>query len=80
MNSKIILYQFKSCPYCEKVRQYLKKKNLEFEKIEVPRDRESQVRKDLLKKSGVPTVPVIKFGKKYIGDSSEIIKFVDENF
>ena len=80
MNQKISLFQFESCPYCEKVRQHLKKKNLEFEKIEVPRDRESGIRKDLFKKSGVLTVPVMKIGDKYLGESQAIIDFIDENF
>jgi len=53
---------------------------LEFEKIEVPRDRNSKVRKDLFKKSGVPTVPVIKINNKFIGESSDIIDYLDENF
>jgi glutaredoxin len=77
---KIILYQFESCPFCEKVRQHLIKKNLQFEKVEVPRDRENPIRKELFAKSKVPTVPVIKIDGKYIGESSDIIKFIDENF
>ena len=80
MNPKIILFQFESCPYCEKVRQKLKEKKIEFEKINVPRDRENQERKDLFKKSGVLTVPIIKIGDMYMGESQDIINYLDEKF
>lgn len=58
----------------------MKEKNLDFEKINVPHDREAKIRKDLFKKSGVLTVPVIKIGERYIGESEEIIKFIDEKY
>jgi alkyl hydroperoxide reductase subunit F len=77
---KILLYQFEDCPFCEKVRKKLREKNLEFEKVEVPRDRNSEIIKDLFKKSGVLTVPVIKIGGKFIGESKDIIDYLDENF
>lgn len=79
-SQKISLFQFEDCPYCEKVRRKLKKKKIEFEKVEVPREREDVIRKELFKKSGVLTVPVIKIGEKYIGESQEIIDYLDENF
>jgi len=34
----------------------------------------------LFKKSGVLTVPVMKIGDKYLGESQAIIDFIDENF
>jgi glutaredoxin len=80
MASKIILYQFESCPYCEKVRKKLNELGIKYEKIEVPRDRNSEIRKELLKKSGVFTVPVIKIGNFYLGESEEIIKYLKKNF
>ena len=80
MKPKISLFQFESCPYCEKVRRKLKEKNLDFEKINVLLSRENPIRKDLFKKSGVLTVPVIKICERYIGDSLEIIEFVEEKF
>lgn len=80
LQQKIILYQFESCPYCEKVRQKLKEKKLDFEKVNVPREREDKIRKDLFKKSGVLTVPVIKINERYIGESQDIVNYLDENF
>jgi len=71
--AKITLYQFEECPYCAKVRAFLDEKGLEYEKVNVPRDREDPQRKELLEKSGVGTVPVIKIDDQYIGDSQVII-------
>tara|TARA_Y100000310_G_C20644556_1_gene795829 strand:- start:101 stop:340 length:240 start_codon:yes stop_codon:yes gene_type:complete len=78
--TKITLYQFEMCPYCEKVRKVLAEKNLEYEKVNVPHDRDDPVRKDLLEKSGVATVPIIQIDDKYMGESSEIVDYLEDNF
>ena len=80
MNDKIILYQFETCPYCIKVRNKLDELGIEYKKIEVPRDRESTIRKEIFKKSKVPTVPIIKIGDFHLGESEDIIKYLEENF
>ncbi len=69
----IALYQFESCPYCEKVRSVLDSMSLPYKKVEMVRDREDPARKDLASKSGVLTVPVIEIDGKFIGDSAKII-------
>ncbi|MFH1325248.1 MAG: glutathione S-transferase N-terminal domain-containing protein [archaeon] len=80
MKQKLTLFQFEQCPFCEKVRQKLKERELQFEKINVPYERDAKIRKELFKNSGVHTVPVLKVGNKYIGESEDIINFLDENF
>ncbi len=75
---KITLYQFEECPYCARVRNYMDEKGIEYEKVNVSYDREDPQRKELLEKSGVGTVPVIKDGEKYVGDSGEIIAYLEE--
>ncbi len=62
------------------MREKLKQKNVSYKRINVPHEREDKIRKDLFKKSDVLTVPVIKIGEKYIGELSEIINYLDENF
>jgi glutaredoxin 3 len=74
---KITLYQFEECPYCAKVRAKLSELGLSYEKINVPYDRDDFLRQELLEKSGVATVPVIKIDNKYIGDSEKIITFLE---
>ncbi len=78
--TKIILYQFETCPYCAKVRNYMDEHNIEYEKVNVSYEREDTQRKELLAKSGVGTVPVIKDGDKYVGDSGVIIEYLEEKF
>ena len=73
----LTLYQFETCPFCEKVRNYLDEHNLEYEKVNVENDRTNPLRKELAEKSGVQTVPVLKDGDKYIGDSGNIIKYLE---
>ena len=76
----ITLYQFETCPFCEKVRNVLDAKSIEYEKVNVPADRDDPVRKELLEKSGVGTVPVIKIDDKYIGESGDIVAYIEENY
>jgi len=78
--SEIILYQFEECPWCEKVRQKLKELGLQYKKVNMIRDRENPERKEIYKKSGVPTVPVISIDGKFIGDSARIIEFLEGKF
>ncbi len=74
---KIILYQFENCPFCAKVRAKLAEKGLKYEKVDVSTDRSDSLRKKLLEKSGVATVPVIEIEGKFIGESDAIIDYLD---
>ena len=75
--TEITLYQFENCPFCAKVRVKLDQMDLKCEKINVSRDRNNPVRKELFEKSNVLTVPVIKIDGKYLGDSEVIISYLD---
>lgn len=74
---ELTLYQFEGCPFCAKVRSWLDEHGLTYAKIEVAHDRADPVRKELVEKSGVATVPVLKAGERYIGDSAAIIAFLE---
>lgn len=78
--TELILYQFEECPYCVKVRTKLDELKISYQKVNVSYDREDELRKELLDKSGVASVPVIKIGDKYIGESGNIIDYLDKNF
>ncbi|MFH1645763.1 MAG: glutaredoxin domain-containing protein [Candidatus Omnitrophota bacterium] len=57
MAKKVIVYSTATCPYCIKVKEYLKDKNVEFENIDVGVD---QIKaEEMVKKSGQMGVPVI---------------------
>jgi glutathione S-transferase len=72
------LYQFENCPYCTKVRGVLGEKGLEYEKIEVPLDRDD--RTELLDISGQIMVPVLVDGETVINDSEKILDYLSEKY
>ncbi|MBI2134606.1 glutathione S-transferase N-terminal domain-containing protein [Candidatus Woesearchaeota archaeon] len=75
---KITLYQFEDCPYCAKVRAKLDELGFKYKKVNVERGREDPKRKEIAKKSGVLTVPVIEIDGKFIGESDVIVKKLEE--
>ena len=78
--TKIILYQYEQCPYCARVRDYMTEKGIEYKKVNVSYDSTDPMRKEIKEKSGVATVPVIKDGNKYVGDSATIIEYLEKKF
>ena len=74
MKHKITLYQYENCPFCMMVRDKLEALGLKYDTIEVPRDIDAPVRRDLFDKSGVRTVPVIDIDEEWTGDSDAIIE------
>ena len=74
MAHKIVLYQFEECPYCAKVRAKLDELGFNYKKVNVLRDREDPKRKEIAKKSGVMTVPVIDIDGEFTGESDIIVQ------
>ena len=72
------LYQFESCPYCRRVRTALESKEIVYEKVEVPMNRDE--RTELFDLSGQYMVPVLVDGEKVIADSSRIVAYLDEEY
>ncbi|MCC7197341.1 glutathione S-transferase N-terminal domain-containing protein [Candidatus Peregrinibacteria bacterium] len=71
----IKLYQFATCPYCERVRQKLAELNIEYEKIEVDRANKPDIVKNL---GG--TVPVIDDNGMIMNESADIVKYLEEKY
>lgn len=74
----IKLYQFEDCPYCEKVRQCLKSLNLDYEKVEVPYEREKRQQIVIEKNNG--KVPVLDDNGKIIVESNIIVQYLNEKY
>lgn len=72
------LYQFATCPYCEKVRQKLAALNLPYEKIEVSRDRTQRPEVVLQKNDG--HVPVLDDDGQIIIESDDIVDYLEEQY
>lgn len=70
----LTLYEFRSSPYCEKVRLVLDIKGLDYQAIEIDPLSRSQLRGISL----YPTVPVLKDGDQVIEDSTYIVLDLDE--
>lgn len=51
------VYSTPTCPWCVKVKDYLKEKNVEFEEVNVAQDQEAV--KEMMEKSGQMGVPVL---------------------
>jgi len=64
MNKKVMVYTTPTCPYCARVKQYLKDNNIEFEGIDVSADPKRA--EEMIKKSGQMGVPTVDIGGKII--------------
>lgn len=58
------VYSTSTCPWCIKLKQFLKDKNIEFEDIDVSQSQEKA--QELVEKSGQMGVPVIEIDGKII--------------
>jgi glutaredoxin 3 len=62
--AKVKVYSTPTCPWCVKVKDYLKSKDVEFDNIDVSSDREAAMA--MVKKTGQMGVPVVNIGEIYI--------------
>jgi glutaredoxin-like YruB-family protein len=73
MAKQVIVYSTPSCPFCIRVKQYLKDNNVIFEDIDVSTDHEKA--DIMIKKSGQMGVPVLDVeGAIIVGFDKEKIK------
>jgi len=54
---KVTVYSTPTCPFCIKVKEFLKESNIEFTAIDVAED--EKAREEMVEKSGQMGVPVI---------------------
>ncbi len=76
----ITLFQLPGCPYCRRVKEKLDQKNVRYATVNVSPSRTDVLRQKLAEKSGCATVPVLKIGEKYVGESEKIMDYLQENF
>lgn len=70
---KVIVYSTQTCPYCHHVKDFLKEKGVEFEEIDVSKDKEAAKR--MIEKSGQMSVPQIEInGKIIVGFDKEALE------
>jgi glutaredoxin 3 len=67
----VVVYLAGWCPYCQRARDLLSKKGLEFREIDV--DDDPQLREEMIARSGRRTVPQIFIGEKHVGGCDDLL-------
>lgn len=62
--TKVKVYSTPTCPWCVKLKNYLKSKNIDFENVDVSADRAAAM--EMVKNTGQMGVPVALIGDVYI--------------
>lgn len=71
----IKLYQYESCPFCEKVRRKLAELNIEYEKVEVDYANKPEI---VVRLGG--TVPVIDDDGMQMNESDNIVAYLEKKY
>jgi glutaredoxin-like YruB-family protein len=61
---KVKVYSTPICPWCHRVKEFLKENNVEFEDINVAENREAA--QEMIEKSGQMGVPVVEIDEEII--------------
>jgi glutaredoxin-like YruB-family protein len=72
MSKKVIVYSTSTCPFCIRVKQFLKDNNIAFEDIDVSQDQSKA--DEMVEKSGQIGVPVLDIdGEIIIGFDKQAV-------
>src|SRR5210317_2143217 len=72
-NNKVIIYTSSLCGFCYRAKSLLKKKNINFEEIDVDFDYKKKVEM-IHKSNGRTSVPQIFFGDEHIGGCDDLFE------
>lgn len=70
MSKTVTIYTSKNCPHCVRAKDFLKRKGISFEEIDVTED--PKKREEAQERYGWMTVPLIVIGDKFIGGADEL--------
>jgi GrxC family glutaredoxin len=71
--SKIEIYTTDYCPYCKKAKSLLAQLGLDFQEIDISSN-EDEAMDNLIKKTGMSTVPQIFINDKFIGGCDDLFE------
>jgi len=82
VTASMALYQFKTCPFCIKVRRHMKRQSLNIELRDAQND--PDYREQLLEGGGKVKVPCLRIVNEngdvnWMYESSEIVKYLDSH-
>ncbi|MBI3285419.1 MAG: glutathione S-transferase N-terminal domain-containing protein [Burkholderiales bacterium] len=80
---KLALYQFKTCPFCIKVRQEMRRLSLNIDLHDAQNSPEH--RQTLLTQGGSPKVPCLRIAKddgsvQWLYESRDIVRYLQQQF
>lgn len=70
MSAAVVMYATGWCPYCERARQLLQRKRVEFTEIDI--DKVPALREEMMQRSGRRTVPQIFVGDVHVGGCDDL--------
>ena len=81
--SGLSLYQFDSCPFCQRVRDAMARLGASIELRDIRRD--AGRRQELIEATGRATVPVLRIEEpsgevRWMPESLDIVRFLEERF
>lgn len=71
----VVMYTTSWCPYCERARQLLGRKNVTIDEIDV--ESAPEKRAEMHNRSGRRTVPQIFIGDHHVGGSDDLLALED---
>jgi len=71
----ITIYVTGWCPYCQRAKQLLARKNVPFKEIDV--DDDAHLRQEVTERSGRRTVPQIFIGERHVGGCDDLYALDD---
>jgi glutaredoxin 3 len=66
----VVIYLAGWCPYCQRARGLLAKKDIQYREIDV--DDDPKLREEMMARSGRRTVPQIFIGEKHVGGCDDL--------
>ncbi|MDI3546555.1 MAG: hypothetical protein PWR10_207 [Halanaerobiales bacterium] len=75
---ELVLYYFESCPFCQKVLRYLKKRGIEVTLKNTHQDQEAK--KELIEVGGKYQVPCLFIDGEPLYESDDIIQWFEDNY
>lgn len=76
--SEIVLYQAEWCPYCARVRSALTDLLIDYQIVNVPREKEK--REVVQRVSGQRGIPVMVDGETVLDDDDDIIPYLQKKY
>ena len=70
MKKSVVIYSTATCPYCDRAKLLLKKKNIAFTEVRVDEDPEKRI--EMQNKSERQSVPQIFIGDHHVGGCDDL--------